>query len=71
MRQFTMKDAYSFDLDEAGLDMSYQKHHDAYRRIFERCGLKFVVVEAHSGRDGRFAVAGVHGVHAMRAKIWS
>lgn len=52
VRQFTMKDSYSFDLDEAGLDASYQKHHHAYRRIFDRCGLDYLVVEAHSGAMG-------------------
>ena len=52
VRQFTMKDSYSFDIDAAGLDVSYQKHHDAYCRIFERCGLKFVVVHADSGAMG-------------------
>ena len=52
VRQFTMKDSYSFDLDAAGLDISYKKHYDAYCRIFDRCGLKYVVVEAHSGAMG-------------------
>jgi prolyl-tRNA synthetase len=52
VRQFTMKDSYSFDMDAAGLDVSYQKHHDVYCRIFERCGLKFVVVHADSGAMG-------------------
>src|SRR5437867_265711 len=52
VRQFTMKDAYSFDIDAAGLDVSYLKHYDAYCRIFDRCGLKYVVVEAHSGAMG-------------------
>jgi prolyl-tRNA synthetase len=52
VRQFTMKDAYSFDLDQAGLDISYDKHDAAYRRIFERCGLEFVAVEADSGAMG-------------------
>src|SRR3954470_12657905 len=52
VRQFTMKDAYSFDIDSAGLDVSYQKHYDTYRKIFDRCGLKFSVVEAHSGAMG-------------------
>ncbi|MGI9103739.1 MAG: proline--tRNA ligase [Terriglobales bacterium] len=52
VRQFTMKDSYSFDLDAAGLDVSYQKHYDAYCRIFDRCGLQYVVVEAHSGAMG-------------------
>ncbi|HEV2350007.1 MAG TPA: proline--tRNA ligase [Terriglobia bacterium] len=52
LRQFMMKDSYSFDLDDAGLDVSYQKHVDAYTRIFERCGLKFMYVEAYSGMMG-------------------
>ncbi len=52
VRQFTMKDAYSFDIDAAGLDVSYQKHDATYRRIFDRCGLKYAVVEAHSGAMG-------------------
>src|SRR5271155_2770103 len=52
VRQFTMKDSYSFDIDAAGLDVSYQKHYDAYCRIFDRCGLKYVVVEADSGAMG-------------------
>jgi prolyl-tRNA synthetase len=47
-----MKDAYSFDIDEAGLDESYNKHDRVYRRIFTRCGLQFVVVEADSGAMG-------------------
>lgn len=52
VRQFTMKDSYSFDMDAAGLDVSYQKHHDAYCKIFDRCGLEYVAVEAHSGSMG-------------------
>jgi prolyl-tRNA synthetase len=52
VRQFIMKDSYSFDMDPAGLDVSYLKHYDAYCRIFDRCGLKYVVVEAHSGAMG-------------------
>ena len=52
IRQFTMKDSYSFDMDAAGLDLSYQKHHDVYCRIFDRCGLKYVVVHADSGAMG-------------------
>jgi prolyl-tRNA synthetase len=52
VRQFIMKDSYSFDIDAAGLDVSYQKHHDAYCRIFDRCGLKYTVIEAHSGAMG-------------------
>ena len=52
VRQFTMKDAYSFDLDAAGLDISYKKHYETYCRIFDRCGLQYVAVEAHSGAMG-------------------
>jgi prolyl-tRNA synthetase len=52
VRQFIMKDAYSFDIDEAGLDVSYNKHDRAYRAIFTRCGLNFVAVEADSGAMG-------------------
>src|SRR3954465_4456137 len=52
VRQFIMKDSYTFDLDAAGLDAAYQKHHAAYRRIFDRCGLQYAVVEAHSGAMG-------------------
>ncbi len=52
VRQFLMKDAYSFDIDAAGLDVSYKKHYETYCRIFDRCGLKYVVVEAHSGSMG-------------------
>jgi prolyl-tRNA synthetase len=52
VRQFIMKDSYSFDLDQAGLDNSYKLHDAAYRAIFTRCGLNFVVVEADSGAMG-------------------
>jgi prolyl-tRNA synthetase len=52
VRQFTMKDSYSFDIDAAGLDKSYDLHDAVYRRIFTRCGLKFVAVEADSGAMG-------------------
>ena len=52
VRQFMMKDSYSFDIDAAGLDVSYRKHYDAYCRIFDRCGLKYMVVEADSGAMG-------------------
>src|SRR5512146_1668633 len=52
VRQFTMKDAYSFDIDAAGLDKSFDPHDEVYRKIFTRCGLNFVAVEAHSGSMG-------------------
>jgi prolyl-tRNA synthetase len=52
VRQFLMKDAYSFDIDEAGLDESYAKHDRVYRRIFTRCGLEFLAVDADSGSMG-------------------
>ncbi|MBE2216773.1 MAG: proline--tRNA ligase [Ignavibacteria bacterium] len=51
-RQFTMKDAYSFDATWEGLDESYNKHAQAYRNIFTRCGLKFFTVSAFSGAMG-------------------
>lgn len=51
-REFVMKDAYSFDLDNAGLDISYQKMYDAYCKIFTRLGLDFTVVDADSGAMG-------------------
>ena len=51
-REFIMKDAYSFDVDDAGLDASYQKHRDAYVRIFDRLGFEYVIVKATSGAMG-------------------
>lgn len=51
-REFIMKDAYSFDLDEKGLDESYKKMYDAYNRIFTRLGLDFTIVDADSGAMG-------------------
>jgi len=52
VRQFIMKDSYTFDMDQAGLDAAYDKHYQAYCRIFRRCGLDYTVVEAHSGAMG-------------------
>src|SRR5579859_854418 len=52
VRQFIMKDSYSFDLGPAGLDESYDKHYVAYSKIFDRCGLTYVVVDAFSGAMG-------------------
>jgi prolyl-tRNA synthetase len=52
VRQFIMKDSYTFDMDQAGLDLAYDKHYKAYCRVFERCGLEYIVVEAHSGAMG-------------------
>jgi len=52
VRQFMMKDSYSFDIDAAGLDVSYKQHYDTYCRIFDRCGLKYMIVEADSGAMG-------------------
>lgn len=51
-REFIMKDAYSFDADEAMLEESYRKMYDAYCRVFKRCGLEYVIVEAESGEMG-------------------
>jgi prolyl-tRNA synthetase len=52
VRQFMMKDSYSFDIDAAALDVSYKKHYEAYCRIFDRCGLKYMIIEADSGAMG-------------------
>lgn len=52
VRQFTMKDAYTFDVDYAGLDKSFEDQREAYIKTFSRCGLKFVIVEASSGAMG-------------------
>ena len=51
-REFVMKDSYSFDVDDAGLDISYQKHRDAYVSTFDRLGLKYNIVRAVSGAMG-------------------
>jgi prolyl-tRNA synthetase len=52
VREFVMKDAYSFDRDEDGLERSFRLHEGAYHRIFERCGLEFYAVQAESGMMG-------------------
>ena len=51
-REFVMKDSYSFDIDDAGLEHSYQTHRDAYIRIFDRLGFEYVIVKATSGAMG-------------------
>ncbi|MGB4136831.1 MAG: proline--tRNA ligase [Microbacterium sp.] len=51
-REFTMKDAYSFDYTDAGLDASYQAQRDAYERIFQRLGMEYVIVQADAGAMG-------------------
>jgi prolyl-tRNA synthetase len=52
LRTFIMKDAYSFDIDAAGLDKSFEDQREAYKRIFSRCGVQFAIVEASSGSMG-------------------
>jgi prolyl-tRNA synthetase len=52
LREFIMKDAYSFDRDEAGLDVAFRKNEDAYHRMFQRAGLQYSAVEAESGMMG-------------------
>src|SRR5436305_7022614 len=52
VREFIMKDSYSFDRDEAGLDVSFEKNRGAYERIFERCGIEAVAVQAEPGMMG-------------------
>jgi prolyl-tRNA synthetase len=51
-REFSMKDAYSFDYTDAGLELSYQKQRDAYERIFQRLGLEYAIVQADAGAMG-------------------
>ena len=51
-REFTMKDAYTFDVSDAGLEVSYQRQRDAYERIFQRLGLEYVIVSADAGAMG-------------------
>src|SRR3982751_1307946 len=51
-REFVMKDSYSFDIDDAGLDASYQRHREAYIRIFDKLGFDYVIVKATSGAMG-------------------
>jgi prolyl-tRNA synthetase len=52
VREFTMKDSYSLDLVQSGLDASFQRHFEAYRKIFRRCGIETLAVEASSGSMG-------------------
>src|SRR5258707_3078346 len=52
LRTFIMKDAYSFDVDRAGLDKAFTDQREAYKRIFSRCGIQFLIVEASSGAMG-------------------
>ncbi len=70
VRQFLMKDSYSFDIDAEGLDISFRKHHDAYLKIFARCGVHVIPVEAHSGAMGA-ASRGSSWCLRTRAKISS
>ena len=65
-REFVMKDSYSFDVDDAGLERSYQRHRDAYIAIFDRLGMEYVIVSAMSGamggsRSEEFLVPAAHG----------
>ena len=69
VRQFIMKDAYTFDIDAAGLDVAYNKHHGAYCRIFDRCGLEYMIVEAHSGAMGG-SQSHEFMVRSTQAKTW-
>ena len=52
VREFIMKDSYSFDRDEDGLEVSFRAHEAAYHRIFERCGIEYSAVQAESGMMG-------------------
>ena len=70
-REFTMKDAYSFDYTDAGLEASYTAQRDAYERIFQRLGLEYVIVAGRQRTDGRGAQRGVPAPHARSAKTRS
>ncbi len=65
-REFVMKDSYSFDRDEAGLDKSYDIHLEAYKKIYSRCGIKVLRGAERHGHDGRHRRARVHGAVAGR-----
>ena len=67
-REFIMKDSYTFDRDREGLDVGYEKHREAYDRIFDRAGLEWYRVESDVGRDGRHRRARVHGAVPRRAR---
>src|SRR5437879_9323860 len=58
LREFVMQDAYTFDAADAGLDAAFQRHRDAYARIFERCGLEAYLVDAESGSMGGHETCG-------------
>src|SRR5262249_41640018 len=58
LREFIMKDSYTFDADVAGLDAAFERHEHAYARIFERCGLEAYLVEAESGVMGAKSALG-------------
>ena len=60
VREFDMKDAYSFDVDQAGLDLSYDAMAQAYRNIYRRCGLDVIAVEADSGAHRRQRLQRIH-----------
>jgi prolyl-tRNA synthetase len=64
-REFVMKDAYSFDRDVAGLDVSFDKMVEAYKRIFARCGIETMIVQASGGGIGGFDTQEVHGPLAL------
>ena len=65
-REFVMKDCYSFDTSDEGLDASYAAHREAYIKTFDRFGFDYVIVKATSGRDGRVEVRGVPGPQRRR-----
>src|SRR5918995_104185 len=65
-REFIMKDAYSFDKDDAGARLSYRKMYDAYGAIFSRCGLQYSAVEAESGAIGGSYFEGILGLAPTR-----
>lgn len=70
-REFVMKDAYSFDIDDEGLDASYQAERDTYERIFQRLGLRYVIVSAMSGAmGGSRSEEFLHPSRSARIRSW-
>ena len=66
VREFVMKDSYTCDLDEGGLDVAYEKHYEAYTRIFERLGLRAIAVASDVGMMGGIRGPRVHGPQRVR-----
>ena len=67
-REFVMKDSYSFDMTDEGLEESYQRHRRAYQQIFDRLGVDYVICKATSGAMGWFRLRGIPGRVTQRRR---